>query len=196
MESKKLTVDDALPIAERHIADVIANSKRLRRYEFGPVLYSRDNDRVWTFAAGSRQLQEEGYVPGAVFASIDKVDGHVWSNKEQERYAQSLSPIPPPPKPVNAAGKEMMDVEDVADIARDEMEKRAELEGRELDGVRLSRWNKHYLTFCATFEDGGEALVFVEPFYGRILSAEEAARIDANLRLSQSALQPIESYAA
>ena len=93
MEHKVLTIAEALPIAERHIAEVIARSERLRKYEFDPVCFRREADRYWVFSAGSRQLQEEGRVPGAVSACVDKVDGHVWSLEEQERYAQSLSAV-------------------------------------------------------------------------------------------------------
>ncbi len=72
---------------------IIKNAEELQGYEFGPVKFRRENERFWVFSAGSGQLFEEGYVPGAVYACIDKIDGHVWSLEEQERYAQSLSVI-------------------------------------------------------------------------------------------------------
>ncbi len=103
MEDKTLTIAEALPIAERYIAEIIARSERLRKYEFGPVRFRREADGYWVFSAGSRQLQEEGRVPGAVSACVDKVDGHVWSLEEQERYAQSLSPIRQAATPDSAA---------------------------------------------------------------------------------------------
>lgn len=103
MEDKTLTITEALPIAERHIAEVIASSERLNKYEFGPVHFRREADCYWVFSAGSRQLQEEGYVPGSVSACIDKIDGHVWSIEEQERYAQSLNSIRQVATPDSAA---------------------------------------------------------------------------------------------
>lgn len=103
MDDKTLTIADALPIAEREIATVINGSERLRRYEFGPVHYLRETDRYWVFSAGSEQLMEEGYVPGAISACVDKIDGHVWDTDEQVRYAQSLSPLRPAAQPDAAA---------------------------------------------------------------------------------------------
>jgi hypothetical protein len=95
MNQKTLTINDAQIIAEREISETIRNAEELQGYEFGPVRFRRENERFWVFSAGSRQLFEEGYVPGAIFACIDKVDGHVWSVREQEQYARSLSPIKP-----------------------------------------------------------------------------------------------------
>ncbi len=93
MEKRHPTINDALAVAEREILGIIKNAEELQGYEFGPVKFRRENERFWVFSAGSGQLFEEGYVPGAVYACIDKIDGHVWSLEEQERYAQSLSVI-------------------------------------------------------------------------------------------------------
>lgn len=98
-----MTIKDAQLIAERAIAEIIKTAVELQGYEFGAVSLRRENDRYWIFAAGSRQLIEEGYVPGAVFACIDKIDGHVWSTEEQVQYAQSLSPLRPVAQPDSAA---------------------------------------------------------------------------------------------
>lgn len=103
MENRTLTVAEALPLAERHIAEVITRSKRLSHYEFLPVKFLRETARYWVFTSVSPQSQAEGYVPGAVSACVDKVDGHIWSIEEQERYAQSLSPFPSIQKPDSAA---------------------------------------------------------------------------------------------
>jgi hypothetical protein len=45
-----------------------------------------ENERFWTFVCGSDQLFDEGYVPGAVYACVDKVDGHVWADAEVEQF--------------------------------------------------------------------------------------------------------------
>lgn len=103
MDNKPLTIEDALQIAQREIASVIASSDRMEEYEFEPVRLRWEYDLFWVFSAGSKQLMDEGYVPGAISACVDKVDGHIWSIEEQERYAQSLSPIRPVAQPDSAA---------------------------------------------------------------------------------------------
>jgi hypothetical protein len=65
----------------------------LAGYEFNAVKYRREDDRYWVFSAASERLIEEGYVPGAVFACVDKADGHIWSDEEFERYAQPLNAL-------------------------------------------------------------------------------------------------------
>jgi hypothetical protein len=88
MVMQTVPLDDALEIARREIARLIKESAELSQYSFGEVGYLRENDRVWTFAAGSAELIEQGYIPGAVIVSIDKKDGHIWSREEMEQYAQ------------------------------------------------------------------------------------------------------------
>jgi hypothetical protein len=206
MKHKNLTIAEALPIAERHIASVINNSERLREYEFSPVSFRREADRYWGFSAGSKQLQDEGYVPGAISACVDKVDGHIWSHKEQERYAQSISPYPPPPKPVSPEGKEMMDIEDGAVIARralaEIINSSAELRGYKFSRGRLHYWNDRCWVFSAACEQlggegsaRGEVFVSIDPYDGHILSAEEEARLAPRREPVNQTLQP-ESAAA
>lgn len=103
MENNPLTLIEALPLAQRHIAEVINRSERLRRYEFLPVEFWRETERYWVFSAVSPQSQAEGRVPGAVSVCVDKLDGHIWSVEEQERYAQSLSPYSSVQQPDAAA---------------------------------------------------------------------------------------------
>src|SRR5207244_6080373 len=42
---------------------------------------------VYTFATLSPEWQREGRVPGGLLCSIDKLDGHLWTAAEHERYA-------------------------------------------------------------------------------------------------------------
>ncbi len=81
-----LNYEAARRIAEQHIRERILNSTRLSRYEFGEVELQSENERFWTFLSGSAQLVEEGYVPGAVYACVDKQDGRVWSMPEVEQF--------------------------------------------------------------------------------------------------------------
>lgn len=201
MKRRNITINDAQIIAERAISEIIANAEELQGYEFGPVKFRRESDRFWVFSAASEKLIEEGYVPGAVFATVDKADGHVWSIKEQERYAQSLSPIPPPPRPVSADGKMMMDIEDGLAIARREIseiiENSEELRGYKFSPARLRRWNDRCWVFSAASErlieegsDRGEIFVCIDPFDGHVLSAEEQERLGQGLNPLRQASQP------
>ena len=42
---------------------------------------------VFTFVTLSPEWQEEGRVPGGLTCCVDRVDGHVWTAAEQQRYA-------------------------------------------------------------------------------------------------------------
>jgi hypothetical protein len=102
MEMNSISIKEALPIAEKHIADVVCGSERLKAYQFGPVYLRWETERYWVFSSASEQLIEEGYVPGAISACVDKADGHIWSIEEQSRYAQSFSPIQQVTQPESA----------------------------------------------------------------------------------------------
>lgn len=51
-------------------------------YLFGPVVLYAEQPCSWTYASASKQLIEEGYIPGALFADVDKLDGHIWTPEE------------------------------------------------------------------------------------------------------------------
>ena len=54
---------------------------------FDDVRLYAHHPMVFTFATLSPQWQREARVPGGLLCSIDKVDGHVWTESEQEQYA-------------------------------------------------------------------------------------------------------------
>lgn len=78
-----VSVEAARPIAER--ANAEKRQAHFPTYDFGPVEYVREGPRWWIFVAGSEQLQEEGRIPGALFAYVDKRSGHVWEQSEMEQ---------------------------------------------------------------------------------------------------------------
>jgi hypothetical protein len=82
----ELTYEKALQIAESQIRERIRASDFLSRYEFGEVGLRSENERFWTFVSGSDELFWEGYVPGAVYACVDKTDGHIWTDEEVEQF--------------------------------------------------------------------------------------------------------------
>lgn len=81
-----LTYAKALLIAERHIKEQIANAGFPSHYQFGEVGLQSENESFWTFLCGSSQLFDQGIVPGAIYACVDKEDGQVWSDDKVEKF--------------------------------------------------------------------------------------------------------------
>jgi hypothetical protein len=84
-----ITKDQASRVAEAEVTRLIQQSSQLSGYQFQPLRLQSETERFWVFSAGSDQLQAEGFVPGAVRVSVDKEDGHVWSEQELERFYQA-----------------------------------------------------------------------------------------------------------
>jgi hypothetical protein len=57
-------------------------NRRMPDYTFERPTFYREEVETWTFIAMSPQLIDQGYVPGGLLVSIDKIDGHVWRPKE------------------------------------------------------------------------------------------------------------------
>jgi hypothetical protein len=87
----KITFAQAQAIAEREIRQVIADSPQLSRYEFGEIYLWHEEPPFWTFGAGSEKLMDEGWAPGAIFVSVDKVNGRIWSKEETGTYYEQIA---------------------------------------------------------------------------------------------------------
>ena len=85
----------AQTIAERELARVTGQSERLSHYRFGPLRLRQENERFWTFYAGSRELVEEGGAPGGIHICVDKADGHVWTTEELEQFYLNVAAAAP-----------------------------------------------------------------------------------------------------
>lgn len=85
----KISIEIALPIAERAISQLRA--KHAPGIAFSPVQYTRKHAMWWTFSAASDELIEQGYIPGALFASVDKLDGHIWQPEEMEQFFSGVA---------------------------------------------------------------------------------------------------------
>lgn len=83
--SPRVSMEVARPIAEAAIQNHI--STREPRVEYKPSTFVSENAQYWTFGAESPELVEKGMIPGAFFASVDKLDGHVWTSEEFEHVA-------------------------------------------------------------------------------------------------------------
>lgn len=85
----KLTPEMAYPIAEQAIKERYAS--RFPGVSFGPIKFAREEPMVYEFLAASDELPRLGWSePAAVFASVDKLDGHVWEEFEFAHYLESI----------------------------------------------------------------------------------------------------------
>lgn len=64
-------------------------SRRMPDYTFERPTFYREEVETWTFIATSSQLIAQGYIPGGLLVSIDKIDGHVWRPKEFDAKVNS-----------------------------------------------------------------------------------------------------------
>jgi hypothetical protein len=85
-----ITLESAKQIAQFEV-ESRRSIPRLAKYEFGPVVLESEGDVYWKFVCASEQMQDEGYVPGAIFVRVDKRDGHVWSEQETRQYYEALA---------------------------------------------------------------------------------------------------------
>ncbi|MEK7830667.1 MAG: hypothetical protein AAB401_06240 [Acidobacteriota bacterium] len=91
MVTTEITLEEARLLAEKEIRRQLAVNTALTDYGFSSVRLKREDERTWVFVAGSAEWQDDGAVPGALYARVDKRDGHVWSSAE---LAASLSSQP------------------------------------------------------------------------------------------------------
>lgn len=87
----KIQITQAQEIAAQELRRVVADSPQLKDYVFGELYLRREEPLFWTFGSASEQLMDEGYAPGALFVSIDKRDGHIWSDEEVTQYYEQLA---------------------------------------------------------------------------------------------------------
>jgi hypothetical protein len=71
-------------ITSGQAATIAAQAIEKKRLEYdptdtlGPLFLFSDGPFCWTFGATSEQLSNKGLIPGALFAWVDKLDGHLW----------------------------------------------------------------------------------------------------------------------
>jgi len=72
----KYTVEDVFNIAKNYI--IKYKAQHYPKYTLGETQFLREHAMWWTFSANVLELVKQGMVPGAIFANVDKLDGHVW----------------------------------------------------------------------------------------------------------------------
>lgn len=85
-----MTLEQAILIAQAEIQNGRDNDEELCRYQFNPVRLYKDYPRCWVFAAGSEDMADDGYAPAAVFAYVDKRDGHIWEEPEKVAFFKAM----------------------------------------------------------------------------------------------------------
>lgn len=84
----RIDVDTALGLAEQAIT--VQQRTHFPKYMFGPIRLLSEEPMWWKFGAVSEELVQQGYIPGTIFACIDKLDGHVWQSSEfQELFSET-----------------------------------------------------------------------------------------------------------
>lgn len=83
----RLSPQQAYLSAKRSISE--KQARYFPSHQFNEVRLIRDYALWWVYCAPSPQLIEEGHVPGAVFAYVDKLDGRTWEPEEMEAFFNS-----------------------------------------------------------------------------------------------------------
>ena len=61
--------------------------------------FTGETESFWIYVSGSQNMIDDGIIPGAFFAVVDKTDGHIWTRSEQENYyQQKYKPNSKPPR--------------------------------------------------------------------------------------------------
>ena len=81
-EQSWISIQAAGSFPEKALAEGI---RRYPHVKFEPTQFRYAAVLWYTFLASSEELQRRGVVPGALFANVDKLDGHIWRDEEAER---------------------------------------------------------------------------------------------------------------
>ena len=88
----RLSMEEALAIAEQALRECISRHPTLRSFRFEPVrhnsMFSTPMFRV--FEAFSPDMDEHSYVPASVFVRVDTEDGHLWEPEEFSLLREKL----------------------------------------------------------------------------------------------------------
>lgn len=78
----KYNVETAFPLASRVLEEL--KSTRYSNLHFRPMAYRHPHSTVMyiTFSAATDEWREAAIIPGAIFISVDRLDGHIWSDEE------------------------------------------------------------------------------------------------------------------
>lgn len=72
----RITPEQALRIAEPELQRICQEQHPTLHYE--PVRLWKEEPHCWVFFTLSRELQEQGWIPGGPMIRVDKLDGHLF----------------------------------------------------------------------------------------------------------------------
>lgn len=81
----KITIEMAYAIAFQALAEQ-KQATGFSRHDYEPLSFCKEGVMWWEFKSNSEKLIQQGYIPGRVCIRVDKLDGHVWTWEEEQRY--------------------------------------------------------------------------------------------------------------
>jgi len=78
----KVSLANAYRLADQELTR--RQEQKFPGYTFKPVAFHQERPQTWRFVCACPPLIEEGYIPGALFADVDKIDGHIWQQEEYQ----------------------------------------------------------------------------------------------------------------
>jgi hypothetical protein len=84
----QVTIEQALQVAQKHLGPSYTDREG-EIYSYGPIKYStqmEETPMTWQVIAPLPGLQARGSIPGALFVSVDRIDGHIWSQQESQAF--------------------------------------------------------------------------------------------------------------
>lgn len=86
-EGSALPMEQAWEIADRALDMRVQRDAPAVRFD--DTRFVREEALWWVFCRPSPQLIDQGVVPGALFAAVDKLDGHLWSDEAQSAFFEA-----------------------------------------------------------------------------------------------------------
>jgi hypothetical protein len=89
----QVTIEHAKQIAQKHFGSSFTD-RHGDIYIYGPITHTLSREETpmaWKFIAPLPELQAQGFLPGASFVSVDRLDGHIWSHQESQAFWEKAS---------------------------------------------------------------------------------------------------------
>jgi hypothetical protein len=90
----KVTIDMARSIAEQAILQKQAEKCPNVNIDVPQFLPAHSTPMWWTFGSKVEEWIQQGLAPGMIFASVDKIDGHIWEADDMEIIFESRHMLP------------------------------------------------------------------------------------------------------
>lgn len=81
-----LDFKEARNIAQNEVERIIKADAELTGKDVEEARLESENEFFWTFNADIPKLIKAGWIPGAITVLVDKKDGHIWTEEEQNNF--------------------------------------------------------------------------------------------------------------